>query len=137
MNTENSEDLIDDVEFIRRFEAGQFPVRPFHHRDHIRVVWLCLRRHDLYSTIQIVSDGLRCLATAAGKPERYHETVTWAYVFLVWQRILNGPDGISWTEFAIQNTDLLDWNRSILRDYYASETLDSELARKTFLFPDR
>jgi hypothetical protein len=43
----------------------------------------------------------------------------------------------SWAEFSADNQDLLDWNDNILKKYYRDETLKSDLARSTFLLPDR
>jgi hypothetical protein len=42
----------------------------------------------------------------------------------------------SWDEFAAGNADLLNWKENVLKKYYRAETLSSEFARKTFLFPD-
>jgi hypothetical protein len=43
----------------------------------------------------------------------------------------------SWTEFVGSNGDLLDWRENVLRKYYREETISSELAKSTFLFPDK
>jgi hypothetical protein len=45
------------------------------------------------------------------------------------------PQG--WPEFRAENPDLLDRKRDILKRYYRPETLQSELAKRTFLLPDR
>jgi hypothetical protein len=39
--------------------------------------------------------------------------------------------------FATENPDLLAWKPSILDQYYDPATLDSDLARRTFLMPIR
>jgi hypothetical protein len=44
---------------------------------------------------------------------------------------------LTWDGFAANNRDLMSWENSILRLYYREETLASELAKRTFLFPDR
>jgi hypothetical protein len=44
---------------------------------------------------------------------------------------------LTWDEFAANTRDLMSWENSILRLYYREETLASELAKRTFLFPDR
>jgi hypothetical protein len=43
----------------------------------------------------------------------------------------------TWGEFATGNGDLLEWKDNVLKKYYRGETLSSELARNTFLFPDK
>jgi hypothetical protein len=87
------------------------------------------------------SEALRNFAAHNGKPERYHETVTWAFLFLIREqmtraRLQNGHDP-TWDDFAATNPDLLNWENNILKKYYSEEILASELARTTFLLPDR
>jgi hypothetical protein len=43
----------------------------------------------------------------------------------------------AWAEFQAENQDLLSWKSSILRKYYRAETLSSDLAKGTFLLPDK
>jgi len=42
-----------------------------------------------------------------------------------------------WEEFAERNPDLLVWKGGILSRYYRESTLQSELARRVFVFPDK
>jgi hypothetical protein len=128
---------MDDEELLARFEAASLPEDGFRHRDHVRLVWLYLHRLPVPEVLARVSAGLTALARARGKPGRYHETVTWAYVFLVHERIARGGRGASWAEFAAANPDLLDWNDGVLATYYREETLRSDLAREVFVLPDR
>ena len=44
---------------------------------------------------------------------------------------------MSFEEFATKNPDLLQWRPSALDRYYRNETLGSDLARRTFVRPDR
>ena len=46
-------------------------------------------------------------------------------------------EGATWEEFARQNPDLLTWRDGILSRYYHEATLQSDLARKTFMLPDK
>jgi len=43
--------------------------------------------------------------------------------------------GQTWPEFVEANADLFDWKDNILKSYYQDETLKSERARRTFVFP--
>jgi hypothetical protein len=43
----------------------------------------------------------------------------------------------SWEAFALENADLLQWKPGILGRYYRDSTLQSDLARSVFLFPDK
>lgn len=126
-----------DEEFIQRFENCTLPAESFHHRDHVRVVWLYLRSYSVLETLGRFSAGLKRFATANGKPNLYHETITWAYVLLINERIERGGREQSWAEFVDSNGDLFDWKNSILKSYYHDETLRCEMARKVFVFPDK
>jgi hypothetical protein len=126
-----------DEEFIQRFENCTLPGENFHHRDHVRVAWLYLRSYSVLDTLARFSAGLKRFATANGKPNLYHETITWAYVLLINERTERGGREQGWAEFVDANADLFDWKNSILKSYYRDETLRSEMARKVFLFPDK
>jgi hypothetical protein len=131
------EGCVEDEEFIERFEACTLSSENCHHREHVRVVWLYLRRYPVLETLARFSAGLKRFAVAHGKANLYHETITWSYVFLIHERQARGGAAQSWPEFAAANADLFDWQNNILKSYYKDETLRSELARKIFVFPDK
>src|SRR5438132_2663612 len=126
-----------DEEFINQFETCTFPAASFHHREHAKVVWLYLQRFSVLETLARFSDGLKRFAAANGKANLYHETITWAYVFLIHQRMAQASHDQDWQAFREANSDLFDWKSSILKSYYEEITLGSDLARKTFILPDR
>ena len=126
-----------DEEFITRFEAGTLPSENFRHRDHIKMVWLYLARYPLLEALGLFSDALKRFAAAHGKPNLYHQTITWAYVFLIYERRERHGCEQSWEAFAQANADLFDWRNSILKSYYKDQTLRSDFARKVFVFPDK
>jgi len=130
-------DQISDEEFINQFEMGTLPAASFHHREHVRVVWLYLQRYSVLETLARFSENLKRFAAANGKPNLYHETITWSYVFLINERMERNGKGLGWDDFAESNADLFDWKTSILGLYYSDQTLGSELARKTFVFPEK
>ena len=124
-----------DHELIQCFEAG-CPPDPFHHADHVKLAWLYLRRHGVPEVLTRLSGGLRTLANVRGKPDRYHETITLAYLLLINERIASGPASNTWSDFARENADLLKWKGGILDSYYRPEILTSDLARRVFVFPE-
>jgi hypothetical protein len=126
-----------DEEFIAVFEDGSLAAESFHHADHVKMAFLYLSRHPALEALQRFSTALARFAAAKGKPERYHETVTWAFLFLIRERMARAGGHQSWAEFAACNTDLLNWESNILQKYYRAETLSSDLARSTFVLPDR
>jgi hypothetical protein len=127
---------MNDEEFIRQFEDCTLAPENFHHPNHVRLAWLYLRQYSTLQALDKFSDGLKKYAASLGKATLYHETITWAYIFLIQERIARG-DETTWQEFAEKNPDLLNWQENILKRYYLEETLASDLAKRVFIFPDR
>ena len=128
---------LSDDEFVARFEDATLSTESFHHRDHVRMAFLYLCRYPALEAIQRFSVSLARFAAANGKPGLYNETVTWAFLFLIRERMARSGGNCNWEQFAAQNADLLSWENNILRRYYREGTLKSNLARSTFLLPDR
>jgi hypothetical protein len=125
-----------DDEFVASFENCTLANETFHHADHVRMAYLYLCRYPAVEALQRFSTALVRFATAHGKPQLYHETITWAFLFLIRERMARTGSRQSWDEFAASNADLLNWKENVLKKYYRAETLSSGLARSTFLFPD-
>ena len=126
-----------DAEFVARFEGGSLAGESFHHADHVRMAFLYLGRYPLLEAIREFSASLVKFALAYGKTNLYNETITWAYLLLIRERLARAGRPQTWAEFSAGNADLLDWSNNILRKYYRDETLTSGLAKTTFVFPDR
>jgi len=123
-------------ELIQQFEDGRTPPETFHHADHVRLAFEYLCRYPALEALQRFSDALQRFAAAQGKAQRYHETITWAYLLLIRERMARAG-AQTWEEFARRNADLLMWKGGVLATLYRQETLDSEIARRTFVLPDR
>ena len=126
-----------DDELMARFEDGTLPAELFHHSDHVRVAFLYLCRCPALEALERFSNSLVRFAEAKGKPGLYHETITWAFLLLIHERMARSGVSQTWTQFAAANPDLINWEKNILWKYYRSETLSSDLARKIFIFPDK
>jgi hypothetical protein len=123
-------------DLIAALENCSLPGEQFHHADHLHAAWIYLKRFPAAEAIGRFSETLRKYAAALGKPDRYHETITWVYLLLVNERIHRGYPQATWNEFALANQDLFDWKNPILRKYYRRETLESVLARTVFVMPE-
>lgn len=128
---------MNDRDFLAVFEAGTLPAESFHHRDHVRAAWLLLREESPAAALGRFTTALKRFAAARGKTRLYHETITWAYVLLINERVQRGGRSLDWENFASANPDLLTWRPSVLDRYYTPETLESDLARRAFVLPDR
>lgn len=127
-----------DHEIIDRFESGDLPESGFHHADHVRLAFAYLREFSTLEAMQRFSAALKHFAALHGKTQLYNQTITWAYILLIAERIArSGEEEPDWNHFAEQNPDLLVWKGGILARYYEESTLKSDLARRTFVFPDK
>jgi hypothetical protein len=127
-----------DQELIDRFESGSVPESGFHHVDHVRLGFAYLRRYPVLRALENFSAALKQFAASHGKTQLYNKTITWAYMLLIAERIaLSGAEELDWDSFAKQNPDLLVWKGGILTRYYEDATLKSDLARHTFILPDK
>ncbi|MBZ5597222.1 MAG: hypothetical protein LAN83_02770 [Acidobacteriia bacterium] len=126
-----------DTEIIAQFEQSRAPGGSFHHTDHVRVAFAYLMSYPFLEAVEKFSAALKRFALAQGKPGLYHQTITWAYLFLIRERMARAGESMSWEEFAERNPDLLIWNGGAVQRAYREETLSSELARRVFVLPDR
>jgi hypothetical protein len=126
-----------DSEWMEAFERCTLPNDSFHHADHVRMAFLYLQKYAPLEALQRFSSALKRFATAHGKPNLYHETITWAFLLLIRERIARANSLQTWAEFSAANADLLRWDENILKKYYRPETLTSSLAKSVFLFPDK
>lgn len=105
----------------------------FGHRQHVRLTWLAVRRYGTEAAVEVVSDGIRRTARYAGAPQKYHATVSQAWVELVGHHA--GHTGAAdFDSFADQHPALLD--KKLLARFYRSSTLASEQARTGWVEPD-
>lgn len=123
---------MDDRDFTRAFEDCTLSPEHFHHRNHVRLAWIYLREDPLLAALPRFVSGLKRYAGSLGASAKYHETITWAFLFLIHER-MQRTEAATFEEFADTNPDLFE---PILKRYYRAETLASELARSTFVMPD-
>jgi len=124
----------EDAAFLAAFEAGTLAPSAFRHADHVRAAFLLLKRHGFAGALARMTKTLRVFAARHGVPERYHETVTVAFLVLVNERLHEIPEA-SWPAFARAHADLLDKNA--LAAHYTPEILSSSRARAVFVLPVR
>jgi hypothetical protein len=104
----------------------------FGHRQHVHVTWLAVRRLGRAAAIDAVSDGIRRTARYAGAPQKYHHTMSRAWVELV--ALSMSPGDASFEDFAARAPDVLD--KRLLSRHYRSSTLASAPAKAGWVEPD-
>jgi hypothetical protein len=120
-----------DTELLAAFETGA--LAEFRHRDHVRVGFAILARDgDLAAAALAFRAGLRRLAGDSGK---YHETITWAYLVLIAER-MHGRRYACSDDLLIAHPDLLDHRGGALAQHYDVAAITrSPLARTVFVLP--
>ena len=122
---------------IEAFESGAIDVDGFDHEAHIYLGWQYLGRYETTDAIGNFCAALKKLTARLGIPDKYHETITWFYLLLIAERRAKRPQS-DWYAFRRNNDDLFArGDASILNRYYRPGTLGSQLARETFVLPDR
>jgi len=118
---------------LERFVRGEIDAAAFPHREHVRMAFEMLRRHNFAETAYHFSSTLQGMAGRAGKPQTFHQTITIAFLSVIAERLAfrDYPD---FDSFSRVNSDLLD--KSVLSRWYPTERLASDAARRTFLLPE-
>lgn len=106
----------------------------FGHREHVHLTWLAVRRLGVPAAVGLVSDGIRRTARYAGAPQKYHATVSRAWVELVGYHASEHRDN-DFAVFAERNPALL--GKRLLTRFYHPATLASPQARTGWAEPDR
>ena len=118
-----------------RFEAGTLKLGELSHADHVRLAWLYLAEQEIPETMIKMREGLKRFTQKHGVPEKYHETVTFAYVALIARRMrANTGD---WEDFVRINPELFQPWTTLIGRYYQNETLASTNAKQHFVLPDK
>jgi hypothetical protein len=130
-----SEPSLTDDAFLAALEDGSLPAAAFDHAAHVRAGYLYLKRRGFIGGMAAFRDSLRRFAARHGAPQKYHETITVAYLALIHDRIHAAPADEVWPDFAARNADL--FARDLLHRYYQPETLSAPRAREVFLLQPR
>lgn len=106
----------------------------FGHREHVHLTWAAIRRYGQPAALELINSGIRRVATYAGRPQKYHATISRAWVEAVGHHAEADPTD-DFDEFAMRNRPLLD--KRLLSRFYESRTLASPAARTGWVEPDR
>ena len=119
-----------DVELSRALERGE--IRNFHHASHLHVAWVYLAESSsAEQAANKMRDTLSRFAARAGKPQKYHETITLFWVHILAYAVSRGE---RLEEIVHANPQLLEKNLPLA--YYSAERLFSDKARTSWVEPD-
>ena len=120
-------------DLLERFERFEVAPGAFDHRGHVEVAFAMLQRYSFAEATARYVGTIRRMADSAGVPEKFHMTITVAFMALIAERVAAEP-GVDFATFCDRHADLLD--ARILRRFYSDERLRSPAAKKVFLLPD-
>jgi hypothetical protein len=122
-----------DEQFLAAFEAGKIANQDFHHRDHLRLAWIQIRRLGPDLAADTVARAIRRFASHHGHADRYHETMTRFWVRVVGMGITRHPT-LSFDDLLGAELHLLDKNLPFR--HWSRERMASDEARRQWIEPD-
>lgn len=97
-----------DAELIQRFEDASLSGDEFTHARHVRVAWIYLQRHGREGAISRMTAGLRTLVVRLGKPDKYDEALTRAWIEVIDTARASHPEARTFDELATACPYLLE-----------------------------
>ena len=122
-----------DDHFLAAFTAGEIANQDFHHRDHLRLAWIQIRRLGLRRALEAVTAAIRQFAAGHGHGDRYHETMTRFWLLVVAMGI-SRHSTLAFDELLAAEPHLLDKN--LPYRHWSRERMGSEDARQRWVEPD-
>ncbi|MGW4246526.1 hypothetical protein [Nocardia sp. NPDC004722] len=132
-NTHDRADVDNSGDFDELMAEVMASAARFGHREHVHLTWLAVRRCGVPAAIELVSNGIQRTARYAGAPQKYHVTVSRAWVELVGHHATESGEE-DFTAFAAHHGALLD--KRLLSRFYRPGTLALPAARRGWVEPD-
>jgi hypothetical protein len=121
-----------DQDFLHAFETTCLKEEDFDHAAHVRAGFLLIQRHGFVCALAHYCTALRALTAYYGAAEKYHETITIAYLSLINERMAPAPD-IKWENFKAAHPDL--FTKDALSAFYTPAQLARADYRAVFHLP--
>lgn len=106
----------------------------FGHREHIHLAYFAVHSYGMPRAVTQVCGWIKQIAQYERAPQKYHHTVSEAWVRLVAHHAALLPEDAGFDELAAAAPALLD--KRLLVRHYRSSTLAGERARRQWVEPD-
>jgi hypothetical protein len=126
--------MIPNDEFLHAFFGLTLPNSEFHHRDHLRLAWLAVRRHGGARAEEVVTKGIQRFAQHHSHGPAYHDTMTRFWVRLVAHAVSHRPEIADFDELLATYPLLLDKNTPLR--HWSLEAMFAPDARAEWRDPD-
>jgi hypothetical protein len=123
-----------DAELAEILPGITGPSGQFRHRQHINLAFVAVRRYGMPAATVRICGWIQHIAAYERAPQKYHHTVSRAWVEIVAHHVDADPDCADFETFARRNPALLD--KRLLGRHYQSSTLAAGPARRGWVEPD-
>ena len=129
---------MDDAELLERFERCTLTPAEWTHRAHLKVAYLHLRQYGPEDALERMRAGIQRLNATHQVPEAidrgYHETVTRAWLQLIWVTLCEYGPGETADAFFDEQPQL--YTKRVLRFFYSRDRIMSPEAKYGWVEPD-
>ena len=119
------------AEKLAQLDAGTLDPATFSHRDHVGVAIAALQQGDFYDALARMSRGLQRLTLAAGVPEKFNATVTFAFLSVIAE--IEPQPGQDIDTLIDRYPDIM--RPSVLKTLYSDSRMQSDIARRVPVLP--
>ncbi len=130
--------MISDKDFLEQFETGTWPLKEWHHKQHIKVAYLYLCRDPFDAAMARIRERIKAYNTAQHIPDApdrgYHETMTQSWMRLVHLTLCEYGPAETADAFYERSPQLQQ--QKTLRLFYSREVFMSTRAKTEFVEPD-
>jgi hypothetical protein len=110
-------------------------VHPFGHREHVQLAYVLVAEYGVEDAARRAGEILSHMAAAHGAPERFHVTMTVAWVRAVSHHMSEAPDVSDFGGLLERFPQLL--RQDLLDAHYSRDVMFSDEARQAEVSPDR
>ncbi|NVN18124.1 hypothetical protein GUA46_07210 [Muricauda sp. HICW] len=126
---------MNDIEFIKAFESGEFSPAEFNHRAHIRLAWAYLDRFDEETAISKTCNAIKNFDGLHGDGTKYHKTLTVASVKVV-HHFRQKSNASTFDGFVTEHPRLISSFKDLLLQHYGETVFISPKSKTTYIEPD-
>jgi len=130
--------MTEDEKFVAEFEACRWPLEQWHHKEHIKLAYLYLRRHPFDEAMAKMREALKKYIVFHGVPDEpmrgYHETMTQGWMRLVYFTMCEYGPAESAEAFYERSPQLSQ--KKALRLFYSAELCAAARGKTEYVEPD-
>lgn len=127
---------LSDSAFVQQLEACTLPPTLFSHEAHLRLAWIYIKTYGTEKAADTICQSLIQYVDALGARDKYNQTLTVAAVRVV-SHFMNQSRADTFYEFIGEFPRLKSNFKALLGAHYQIDIYNSDLAKRTYLEPDR